>query len=144
VTNYSTLAKERGLILHTSVTIGYDTPWRQVHGLLLLAADRTPGLLRQPEPFVLQTSLDDFFVSYELNVYTDKTEGMNRLYSALHKNIQDAFNEYGVQIMSPHYEADRSKSTFVPKEHWFDPPAERLEKGGVKPENEGQKDAQDG
>ncbi len=143
VINYSTLAKEKGLILHTSVTIGYDTPWRQVHGLLLLAADRTPGLLRQPEPFVLQTSLDDFFVSYELNVYTDKTEGMNRLYSALHKNIQDAFNEYGVQIMSPHYEADRSKATFVPKEHWFDAPAERLEKEGVKPENEGRKDSPD-
>jgi small-conductance mechanosensitive channel len=115
VINYSSLAKEKGLILHTSVTIGYDAPWRQVHALLLMAADRTAGLLKEPEPFVLQKSLDDFYVSYELNAYTTTPEQMAHLYSELHQNIQDAFNEYGVQIMSPNYEADRHVPTFVPQ-----------------------------
>ena len=106
VINYSTLASQKGLILHTSVTIGYDTPWRQVHALLLMAAEKTPRLLRDPAPFVLQTSLDDFYVAYELNVYCDTPLKMVEIYSDLHKNIQDAFNEYGVQIMSPSYRFD--------------------------------------
>ncbi|MBN1545607.1 MAG: mechanosensitive ion channel [Syntrophaceae bacterium] len=123
VINYSTLAKEKGLILHTSVTIGYDTPWRQVEALLLLAAERAPGLLRQPPPFVLQTSLDDFYVSYELNAYTDKPQAMAQTYTDLHRNIQDAFNEYGVQIMSPSYRGDPEQPKVVPKEQWYAPPA---------------------
>jgi len=123
ITNYSSLIKEKPLILHTSVTIGYDAPWRQVHALLLMAAERTPGLLREPAPFVLQKSLDDFYVTYELNVYTDTPHKMAMLYSDIHKNIQDCFNEYGVQIMSPNYEADREESTVVPKDRWFSPPA---------------------
>ena len=108
VINYSAKARERGLILHTAVSIGYDTPWRQVHEMLLMAARKTPGLLAEPEPFVLQKSLDDFYVTYELNVYTDKPEKMTIFYSELHQNILDVFNEYGVQIMSPNYVADRA------------------------------------
>ena len=103
VINYSTEARERGLILHTTVTIGYDAPWRSVHELLLKAAERTEGVLREPAPFILQKSLDDFYVTYELNAYTDKPQLMAQTYSRLHQNIQDAFNEGGVEIMSPHY-----------------------------------------
>ncbi|MDH3723879.1 MAG: mechanosensitive ion channel family protein [Desulfobacteraceae bacterium] len=122
VINYSTKAQERGLILHTAVSIGYDTPWRQVHEMLLMAARKTPGLVAEPEPFVLQKSLDDFYVTYELNVYTDKPEKMTVFYSELHQNILDVFNEYGVQIMSPNYVADRAEPAIVTKEHWYAPP----------------------
>ena len=124
VINYSAKARERGLILHTAVTIGYDTPWRQVHAMLLMAARKTPGLLAEPEPFVMQKSLDDFYVTYELNVYTDKPEEMAVFYSELHQNILDVFNEYGVQIMSPNYVTDRDEPAIVTKEHWHTPPAE--------------------
>jgi small-conductance mechanosensitive channel len=123
VVNYSSLARKGGLILHTTVTIGYDTPWRQVHALLLLAAERTPRLLGEPKPFVLQTALNDFYVSYELNVYTDRPLEMISIYSDLHRSIQDAFNEFGVQIMSPHYLGDPSQAKIVPKEQWFQAPA---------------------
>ena len=122
VINYSAKARERGLILHTAVSIGYDTPWRQVHEMLLMAARKTPGLLADPEPFVLQKSLDDFYVTYELNVYTDKPEKMTIFYSELHQNILDVFNEYGVQIMSPNYVADRAEPAIVTKERWYVPP----------------------
>jgi small-conductance mechanosensitive channel len=101
--NYSARAKEEGLVLHTSVTIGYDTPWRKVHELLLRAADRTHHVLKTPPPFVLQTSLSDFYVSYQLNVYTDAANQMANIYAELHQNIQDSFNEGGIEIMSPHY-----------------------------------------
>ncbi|HSE97082.1 MAG TPA: hypothetical protein VLD57_02355, partial [Blastocatellia bacterium] len=77
-------------------------------------------------PFVLQRSLDDYYVNYELNVYTDTPQLMPRLYSELHQNIQDAFNEYSVQIMSPNYVADRASPTFVPKERWYAAPAKSL------------------
>ncbi len=107
IINYSSTAKEGGVILHTGVTIGYDVPWRQVHELLLSAAEATSGLMKEPKPFVLQTSLDDFYVSYELNVLTDNPNIMARTYSELHQNIQDRFNEAGVEIMSPHYGAQR-------------------------------------
>lgn len=133
ITNYSSLAREKGLILHTAVTIGYDAAWRQVHALLLMAAGRTEGLLKEPPPFILQTSLDDFFVRYELNVYTDKPQNMVDLYSELHKNIQDCFNEYGVQIMSPHYWSDPAHAKVVPKDRWYAPPAEAPEKKGDSP-----------
>jgi small-conductance mechanosensitive channel len=105
--NYSKEASGRGLILHTAVTIGYDAPWRRVHELLLQAARATEGVLASPEPFVLQTSLDDFYVSYQLNVYTRGASVMQNTYSALHQNIQDAFHQGGVEIMSPHYAALR-------------------------------------
>jgi len=123
VINYSSLAREKGLILHTTVTIGYDAPWRQVHALLLMGAERTSGLLRDPPPFILETSLDDFYVRYELNVYTDKPLEMPEIYSELHQNIQDAFNEYGVQIMSPSYRFDPERPKVVPKDKWYAPPA---------------------
>lgn len=107
IVNYTSMAKERGLILHTGVTIGYDVPWKQVHALLLAAADRTEHLLKEPKPFVLQTSLDDFYVAYQINAYTDRADMQAGIYSLLHQNIQDCFNEGGVEILSPHYRAAR-------------------------------------
>src|SRR5262249_10762436 len=106
VVNYSTLAKTDGLILHTTVGIGYEVPCRQVEAMLLEAADRTEGLKKEPKPFVLQTLLGDFAVTYQINAYCDEPRRMPRLYSALHANVLDLFNEYGVQIMTPAYEGD--------------------------------------
>jgi small-conductance mechanosensitive channel len=123
VVNYSTMAREKQLILHTIVGIGYDTPWRQVEALLLLAAERTDGLLKDPAPFVLQRQLGDFAVNYELNAYFSNESSILQTYSKLHAHIQDVFNEYGVQIMSPAYEADPQEAKIVPKEQWFAAPA---------------------
>lgn len=106
--NYSSAAKRKGLILHTSVTIGYDAPWRTVHQLLLEAAGLTGGLQKEPAPFVLQTSLDDFYVSYQINAYTDRPQDSASIYSELHQHIQDAFNREGVEILSPHYRTLRN------------------------------------
>jgi len=123
--NYSTLAKERGLIVYTSVTIGYDTPWRQVEAMLLLAAGRTAALRREPKPFVLQTALADFYPEYQLNAYLDEPQNRVEVLAELHAHIQDVFNEYGVQIMSPHYRDDpRGAAKVVPKEQWYAAPAE--------------------
>jgi small-conductance mechanosensitive channel len=107
VVNYSAAARQQGLILNTSVTIGYDAPWRKVHELLIGAAAATTHVLRDPPPFVLQTALNDFFVTYEINAYTDQPNLMANTYAELHQNIQDKFNEAGVEIMSPHYSALR-------------------------------------
>lgn len=123
VINFTMLAGKSGLILHTSVTIGYDVPWRQVHAMLLNAAEKTPHVLKNPQPFVLQQELQDFYVKYELNAYTDDSHKMGAAYSALHQNIQDTFNEYGVQIMSPNYEADPAEPKIVPREQWHKEPA---------------------
>ncbi|HYN04804.1 MAG TPA: mechanosensitive ion channel domain-containing protein [Vicinamibacteria bacterium] len=123
VVNYSALARSSGLILHTTVGIGYETPWRQVETMLLLAAERTPGLAPEPAPFVLQMSLGDFCVVYEINVYCDTPARMEPLYTALHQNILDVFNEYGVQIMTPAYEGDTEQAKLVPKEQWWSAPA---------------------
>lgn len=103
IVNFSSAAKDHGLILHTSVTIGYDAPWKTVHQLLIDAARATRHILAKPEPFVLQTSLDDFYVTYEINAYTDQPNLMASIYAELHQHIQDTFNEAGVEIMSPHY-----------------------------------------
>jgi small-conductance mechanosensitive channel len=103
VLNYSRAANTLGLILHTSVTIGYQAPWRQVHDLLITAALETPGVLDDPRPFVWQTALNDFYVTYEINAYTDSPRDMVDIYAALHARIQDAFSAAGVEIMSPHY-----------------------------------------
>jgi small-conductance mechanosensitive channel len=92
-----------GLILHTSVTIGYDAPWETVHGLLIKAANATSHILESPPPFVLQTALNDFYVTYELNAFTDTPNRMPWIYGQLHQNIQNTFNEGEVEIMSPHY-----------------------------------------
>jgi small-conductance mechanosensitive channel len=124
VINYSSLARQQGLILHTTVGIGYETPWRQVEAMLLMAAERTPGLLRQPAPFVLQQALGDFCVTYELNAYCDEPVAMYRLYTELHRHILDVFNEYNVQIMTPAYERDPDQPKVVPKEQWFAAPAQ--------------------
>jgi small-conductance mechanosensitive channel len=123
VVNFSTLAREKGLILHTIVGIGYETPWRQVEAMLLEAAARTPGLLRQPPPFVIQKALGAFAVDYEINVYCDSPHAMLSLYSVLHSHILDVFNQYGVQIMTPAYEGDPELAKVVPREQWFTAPA---------------------
>jgi len=102
IINFSNSVQQGGLILHTEVTIGYDAPWRTVHELLLAAAAATPKILTDPRPFVYQTALDDFYVHYQINAFTDHPSGMAATYSALHQNIQDKFNEAGVEIMSPH------------------------------------------
>lgn len=106
--NFSSEAQSAGLILHTSVTIGYDSPWRQIHELLAAAALKTDLIEQQPAPFVLQTSLDDYYVNYQLNAYTRSPRQQAAIYSALHANIQDLFNEAGIEIMSPHYRALRN------------------------------------
>jgi small-conductance mechanosensitive channel len=118
IINYSSSAQEFGLILNTSVTIGYDAPWRQVHELLIAAACATENILELPAPFVLQTALNDFYVSYEINAYTDKPSLMASTYSELHQNIQDKFNEAGVEIMSPHYSSLRDGNMMtIPESH---------------------------
>jgi small-conductance mechanosensitive channel len=123
VKNFSSLARERGLILHTTIGIGYETPWRQVEAMLLMAAARVPELMRVPAPFVLHKALGDFCVTYELNVHCDRPREMYPLYSKLHRAILDVFNEYGVQIMTPAYEADPPLPKIVPRETWFAAPA---------------------
>lgn len=123
VVNYSTLAKQEGLILHTTVGIGYETPWRQVEAMLIEAAGRTPGLLKQPSPFVRHNSLGDFCVVYEINVYCAEPQLMGLYYTELHRNILDVFNEYGVQIMTPAYEGDPEQAKVVPRDQWYAAPA---------------------
>lgn len=117
-TNFSAEALEHGLIVHTTVTIGYDNPWKQIHELLIKAALATDLIEKNPAPFVLQTSLDDFYVSYQINAYTHVANQQQNTYSILHQNIQDTFNEAGVEIMSAHYEylRDGNKTT-VPSDH---------------------------
>ena len=105
VNNYTRQSRESGLLVATSVTIGYDTPWRQVHALLELAASRTPELLPAPKPYVLETGLSDFYVVYQLNAAIAKPSDRPFVLSRLHGEIHDAFNEFGVQIMSPNFEA---------------------------------------
>lgn len=108
IVNYSTSADEgEGVILHTSVTIGYDVPWKLVQSLLIEAALDTEQIQHLPAPFVLKTSLDDWYVSYEINAYTKEPERMALIYSNLHQNILDKFDAAGVEIMSPHYYAMR-------------------------------------
>jgi small-conductance mechanosensitive channel len=134
VVNYTTLAKSRGLILHTTVGIGYETPWRQVEAMLLMAAARVDGLLREPAPFILQKGLGDFCVTYELNVYCDQPHAMPQLYTGLHRAILDVFNEYGIQIMTPSYEGDPEQPKVVPRDQWFAAPAAPPSEG-PKPES---------
>lgn len=98
------------------MTIGYDAPWRQVHQLLIEAALATPGVTDEPRPFVLQTSLSDWYPVYQVNAYVRNAQDLPRIYSILHQNIQDRFNEAGVEIMSPHYMAMRDgNDTTIPK-----------------------------
>jgi small-conductance mechanosensitive channel len=122
--NFSRLVANGGMRITTSVTIGYDTPWRQVHAMLQLAAERTSKIARDPPPRVLQTALQDFYVEYTLIVCVPEPKLKFVVLNELHAHIQDVFNEFGVQIMSPNYEADPADKKFVPKEHWFAAPAQ--------------------
>jgi len=116
--NYSSNAQDQGLILHSTVTIGYDVPWKKMHEALINAADRTDMLLKEPKPFVLQTSLDDFYVSYQINAYTKEANKQATIYSILHANIQDCCNEAGIEILSPHYRAARDGNmTTIPENY---------------------------
>jgi small-conductance mechanosensitive channel len=105
--NYSSEIVNHGLILHTTVTIGYDVPWHKMHSVLIEAALRTEHILPEPKPFVLQTSLEDFYVAYQINAYTKEVKRQAVIQSNLHQNIQDVCNENGIEIMSPHYRAQR-------------------------------------
>ncbi len=107
IINFSGSVRSEKLILHTTVTIGYDAPWRKIHELLLAAAAETENVLKEPAPFVLQTALDDFYVHYQINAYTDQPARMAQTYSQLHEKIQDKFYEAGVEIMSPHFSTIR-------------------------------------
>ena len=107
IVNYSAEAREGGLILHTSVTIGYDVSWRKVEKLLIDAANETSYILEHPKPFVLKTSLDNSYISYELNAYTVKSHYMENIYSELHQNVLDKFHQAEVEILSPSYMAVR-------------------------------------
>lgn len=135
IVNYSSSSHNYGLILNSTVTIGYDAPWRRVHEVLISAARATEDILELPAPFVLQTALNDFYVSYEINAYTDKPSVMARTYSQLHQNIQDAFNEAGIEIMSPHYSSLRDGNmttipeSYLPKE--YRQPGFRVDRGDV-------------
>ncbi|HWB33157.1 MAG TPA: mechanosensitive ion channel family protein [Acidobacteriaceae bacterium] len=131
IVNFSASANLGGLILHTTVTIGYDAPWRTVHQLLINAALGTESILKDPTPFIYQTALDDFYVHYELNAYTDDPRRMARTYSDLHEHIQDCFNQAGVEIMSSHYTSVREGNwTTIPEQHrpaGYAPPPFRVE-----------------
>jgi small-conductance mechanosensitive channel len=117
-TNFTSGSKELGLIVHSSITIGYDVPWNKVHAALSEAADRTEFLLKEPKPFVLQTSLEDFYVAYQINAYTREAAKQALIYSGLHQNIQDVFNEHGIEILSPHYRAARDGNmTTIPLDY---------------------------
>jgi small-conductance mechanosensitive channel len=123
VVNFSSLSRAQGLFLSTTVGIGYETPWRQVESLLLLAAERTAGVRSDPAPFVLEKSLGDFCVVYELYAAIDDPVRRLAMYAALHRNVLDVFNEYGVQIMTPAYEGDPEQPKVVPREQWYTAPA---------------------
>jgi small-conductance mechanosensitive channel len=116
--NYSSEILNNGLILHTTVTIGYDVPWKDMHNALIDAALRTDHILEDPKPFVLQTGLEDFYVSYQVNAFTKEVKKQARIYSDLHQNIQDVCNERGIEILSPHYRAARDGSmTTIPADY---------------------------
>lgn len=123
--NYSRAVKGTGFVLDTTVTIGYDTPWRQVHGLLIEAARRTPGVLHDPAPQVFQTALSDWYPAYRLvcQAIPEKPQPRALVLSQLHASIQDIFNEHGVQIMSPQYIADPAQPKIVPPDQWYAAPA---------------------
>jgi small-conductance mechanosensitive channel len=125
--NYSRAVPGTGYVVDTSLTIGYATPWRQVHAMLLEAARRTPGISSEPMPLVRQTALSDFYVEYRLIAYTPAEHPPQRaqVLSDLHARIQDVFNEFGVQIMSPHYESDPAAPQFVLQQDWYAAPARR-------------------
>jgi small-conductance mechanosensitive channel len=125
--NFSREAFGHGFVVQVKVTIGYSTPWRQVHAMLLESARRTRGILADPEPYVIQSALSDFYVEYKLVAFAGPDAPAQRaiVISDLNANVQDVFNEYGVQIMSPHYLGDPEHPQIVPKERWFEAPARK-------------------
>jgi len=127
IQNYSRVVQGRGFVVDTKVTIGYDTPWRQVEAMLIEAARRTPGVLSEPAPRVFQTALSDYYPEYLLVAQATAMKAKPRAetMSALHRNIQDVFNEHGVQIMSPHYMTDPAEAKLVAPQRWYEPPATR-------------------
>ena len=115
--NFSQSARDYGLIIHSEVSVGYDIPWRKTHQLLVEAALNTPGVVDDPHPFILETSLQDYYPVYQVNAYIKDANQLAQVYSDLHQNIQDRFNEEGIEIMSPHYIATRDGSaTTIPKD----------------------------
>ncbi|MCD4786221.1 MAG: mechanosensitive ion channel family protein [Candidatus Eremiobacteraeota bacterium] len=118
VINYSSpIPEEKGTILHTTITIGYDIPGDKIEELCLSAIEDTDNLLKEPKPFVLEKSLDDFYVTYQICAYTDNPQLMRTTYSDLHSNIRKQFNKAGVEIMSPHYSALRDGTgVTIPKQ----------------------------
>jgi small-conductance mechanosensitive channel len=127
--NYSRTIRGQGYILDTALTIGYDTPWRQVEAMLLEAARRTEGVLDQPPPRVFQTGLSDFYVEYRLVCQAIPAQPRPRaeVMHMLHAHVLDVFNENGVQITSPHYFADPDTAKVVPKSQWYAAPARKPE-----------------
>ncbi|HVO64539.1 MAG TPA: mechanosensitive ion channel family protein [Terriglobales bacterium] len=145
VTNFSLQAQEKGVVLHTSVTIGYDAPWRTIHKLLIDAALKTKHILQDPPPFVLQANLQDSYVQYEINAYTDHPLQMPFIYSDLHANIQDSFFEAGVEIMSPvFYSLRDGNRAAIPDSYLskgYRAPAFRIHKADPLPESDGGSDS---
>jgi small-conductance mechanosensitive channel len=139
--NFSRVVEGVGYIVDTSISIGYDTPWRQVDAMLLEAARRTYGILPAPRPQVFQTSLSDFYPVYRLvcQAVPETPRLRAEVLDALHGNIQDVFNEHGVQIMSPHYMMDPATHKVVPPDKWFTPPA-RQDRTAAGVENKPQPD----
>lgn len=135
-TNYTRLGKLDGSVASVTVTIGYDAPWRQVHALLLLGAERSANLRKSPAPYVVQRALSDFYVEYTLIVHLESEALRVETLSSLHANIQDAFNEFGVQIMSPHFMVQPQENVVVDRSNWYAAPAKpgngEPVQGGVK------------
>lgn len=119
--NYSSETKDNGLIVHTTITIGYDVPWKDMHEALIEAALRTEFIVKSPSPFVLQTSLEDFYVAYQINAYTKAANKQAGIYSNLHQNIQDVCNERGIEILSPHYRAARDGNQITIPANYLSP-----------------------
>ncbi|MGB1130899.1 MAG: mechanosensitive ion channel family protein, partial [Haloferula sp.] len=117
--NFSRLSEDTGVPLTAVVTIGYDTPWRQVHQLLTDSAATTKDILEEPAPRVVQTALSDWYPEYKLVCYTKDPKRRTAVLSELNGHIQDAFNEAEVAIMSPHYMADTPEPLIIPKDRWF-------------------------
>jgi small-conductance mechanosensitive channel len=105
VVNYHTSSDEDedGLILNTTITFGYGTPWQTVHDILIKAALATSHVLKTPKPFVLQTAMDDFYANYQINCYTKEVDLIPKIYSELYQNIQNGFHEAGIDMTAPHF-----------------------------------------